>query len=160
MERKKMKCSQIKPLISRYVDQDLNPDEKKALELHIGECPVCIEALEGQMAIHNLFSPAERFEAPFGFATRVMARIEENEKRAPFWSFFTLQPVFLRAVELAFALIVIGIGIVSGNLLVAGRTLQRPMTIQESFSLDLFQATPPDSIGGVYVTLAEATDER
>lgn len=118
------------------------------------------EALEETRSIHQLFGPAERFEAPYGFATRVMARIEENEKRVPFWGFFTLQPVFLRAVEMAFALIVIFIGMISGNLLVTGGTTGRPMTVQESFSLDLFQATPSDSIGGVYVTLAGATDER
>ena len=112
------------------------------------------------MAVHHLFGSAERFEAPYGFATRVMARIEENEKRAPFWGFFTLQPFFLRAVEMAFALVVIFIGMVSGNLLVSDRTPERPMTVQESFSLDLFQATPPDSIGGVYVKLMGATDER
>ena len=155
-----MICSQVKPMISRYVDQDLDPDEKKALEHHIRACSGCKEAVEGQTAIHHLFGSAERFEAPYGFATRVMTRIEENEKRAPFWGFFTLQPFFLRAVELAFALIVIGIGMVSGNMLVAGRTPERPLTVQESFSLDLFQATPLDSIGGVYVTLAGATDER
>ena len=62
-----------------------------------------------------------KIRGPFGFATRVMARIEENEKRAPFWGFFTLQPFFLRAVEVAFALVVIIIGMVSGNLLVAGQ---------------------------------------
>jgi predicted anti-sigma-YlaC factor YlaD len=155
-----MNCSQVKPMISRYVDQDLDPDEKKALDLHIRECPGCKEALVGQIAVHNLFSSAEKFEAPYGFATRVVARIEENEKRAPFWGFFTLQPFYLRAVEMAFALVVIFIGMVSGTLLIAGRTPERPMTVQESFSLDLFQATPPDSIGGVYVTLAGASDER
>ena len=147
-------------MISRYVDQDLNPDEKMALDLHLGECPGCKKAAEGQIAVHNLFASAEKFEAPFGLATSVMARIEENEKRAPFWGFFTLQPVFLRAVELAFALIVIGIGLVSGNLLVAGKAPERTITVQESFSLDLFQAAPPDSIGGVYVILTGATDEK
>jgi anti-sigma factor RsiW len=141
-------------MTSRYVDQDLDPHEERTLELHIRECSDCKEAVEGQLAVHNLFGSAERFEAPYGLAARVMARIEENEKRAPFWGFFTLQPVFLRAVEMAFALVVIFIGMVSGNLLVAGRTPERSMTVQESFSLDLFQATPPDSIGGVYVTLA------
>ncbi|MBI4764802.1 MAG: zf-HC2 domain-containing protein [Deltaproteobacteria bacterium] len=155
-----MKCSTVKPMISRYVDQDLDPDEKKAFELHLRECPGCEEALAGQMAVHHLFSSTERFEAPYGLATRVMARIEENEKRTPFWGFFTLQPTFLRAVEIAFALMVVFIGMVSGNLLVAGRTPERPLTVQESFSLDLFQATPPDSIGGVYVKLTGASDER
>jgi anti-sigma factor RsiW len=155
-----MKCSQIKQWISRYVDQTLNPDEKEAFELHMGKCPDCKEAVEGQMAVHHLLASAERFEAPYGLATRVMARIEEDKKRAPFWGFFTLQPTFLRAVEVAFALVVILIGMVSGNLLVSGKTQGSPMTVQESFSLDLFQATPPDSIGGVYVTLAGAADER
>lgn len=155
-----MKCSQIKLRISRHVDQDLNPDEKEAFELHIGECPGCQGAVEGQLAVHHLLASAERFEAPYGLATRVMARIEENKKRAPFWGFFTLQPTLLRAAEVAFALVVIFIGMVSGNLLVSGGTPKRPLTVQESFSLDLFQATPPDSLGGVYVKLTEAADER
>jgi hypothetical protein len=52
-------------------------------------------------------------------------------------------------------------GMVFGNLLIADRaTPNRSATIQESFSLDLFQATPPDSVGGVYVALAEATHEK
>ncbi len=155
-----MKCSQIRKMISPFVDDELGPDQAKIFISHIQGCPACQESLEETMSIHQLFDPAERFEAPYGFATRVMARIEENEKSAPFWGFFTLQPVFLRAVEVAFALIVVFIGMVSGNLLVTGRTPERPMTVQESFSLDLFQATPPDSIGGVYVTLAGAADER
>jgi anti-sigma factor RsiW len=157
---RKMKCSQVKPMIDRYVDQGLDPSEKKAIEQHIGECPDCKDAVEEQLTVHNLFGSAVRFDAPYGFAPRVIARIEENEKRAPFWGFFTHQPVFLRAVEMAFALVVIFIGMVSGNLLVAGRAPERPITLQESFSLDLFQATPPDSIGGVYVKLTGATDER
>ena len=155
-----MKCSQIRKMISPFVDDELGPDEAKIFISHIQGCPACQEALEETKSIHQLFGSVERFEAPYGFATRVMARIEKNEKRAPFWGFFTLQPVFLRAVEMAFALVVLFIGLVSGNLLVAGRTPERPLTVQESFSLDLFQATPPDSIGGVYVTLAGATDER
>ena len=155
-----MKCSQVKPIISRYVDQDLDPDEKTTLEFHAAECPECREEVEEQMASHNLFGSAERFEAPYGFATRVMARIEENEKRAPFWDFFTLQPVFLRAAEMAFALVIVLIGMVSGNMLVASKTPERSMTVQESFSLDLFQATPSDSIGSIYVTLAGGNHEK
>ena len=152
-----MECTQIKQMISRYVEQDLAPHEKRTLEHHISECPNCQEAMEGQMAVHDLLTSAERFEAPFGFATRVMARIEEKERRPSFWSFFTPQPAFIRAIEVAFALVIVLIGMVSGNLLVTGKPPERPVTVQESFSLDLFQATPPDSIGGIYVTLAEGS---
>ena len=155
-----MKCSRIRKMISPFVDDELSPDQAKEIISHIQGCPACKEVLEETKSIHQLFGPAERFAAPYGFAMRVMAQIEGNEKRAPFWGFFTLQPTFLRAIEVAFALVVIFIGMVSGNLLVTGRTPVKITTVQESFSLDLFRATPPDSIGGVFVTLAEATDER
>ncbi len=155
-----MECAQVKQMISRNVDQDLAPHEKKTLEHHIRDCSSCQEAMEGQMAVHNLLAEAEKFEAPLGFATRVMARIEEKERRPSFWSFFTLQPAFLRAVEVAFALVIFFIGMVSGNLLVSSEIPERPMTVQESFSLDLFQAAPPDSIGGIYVSLAGGNHER
>ncbi len=148
-----MKCSQIKKMISPFVDDELGPDQAKIFISHIEGCPACQEALEETKSMRQLFGPAEKFEAPYGFATRVMARIEEKETRPSFWSFFTLHPVFLRAVQVAFALVVIFIGMVSGNLLVTGKTPERPTTVQESFSLDLFQATPPNSIGGIYVAL-------
>lgn len=149
-----MECAQVKQMISRYVDQNLDPQEKRTLEHHLRACPGCQEAIEGQMAVHQLLGSAEKFEAPLGFATRVMARLEERERRPSFWSFFTLQPAFLRVAEVAFALVIVFIGMVSGNLLVTSKLPERSVTVQETFSLDLFQATPPDSIGGIYVTLA------
>ena len=150
-----MKCSHAKKMISRYVDQDLSPDEKAALKLHADECPLCREELEQHMIIHNLFASAERFEAPLGFANAVMARIEEKEGRASFWAFFTLQPFFLRAVEVAFALVIVVVGMISGNVIVANRIPERPVTLRESFSLDVFEPAPPDSIGGAYTALSE-----
>ncbi len=150
-----MECAQVKQMTSRYVDQDLAPHEKRTFEHHLGECPSCQEAMEKQKAVHDLLGSAEKFKAPIGFAAKVMARIEEKERRPSFWGFFTLQPVFLRAVEVAFALVIVFIGMVSGNMLVTSKTPERPVTVQESFSLDLFQATPPNSIGGIYLTLAE-----
>lgn len=148
-----MECAQIKQMISRYVDQDLDPQEQRTFEHHLRACPGCREAIEGQMAIHHLLGSAEKFEAPLGFATRVMARIEEKERRPSFWSFFSLQPAFVRMVEVAFALVIVFIGMVSGNLLVTSKLPERSVTVQETFSLNLFQATPPDSIGGIYMTL-------
>ena len=155
-----MKCSQVRQMISRYVDQDLDEHEETSLKLHADACPACKEALEQQMIIHGLFASVGSFEAPYGFATSVIARIDEELRRASFWHFFTLQPVYLRAVEVAFALVIIVVGMVSGNLIVASKSSARPLTVQESFSLDLFQTTPPDSIGGLYVRLAEVTDEK
>jgi anti-sigma factor RsiW len=165
MEGEKMKCSQIEQMISRYVDHDLTLDEKRLFELHIRDCSNCGRELEETQAVHALFVSAERFEAPLGFATRVMANLKKREQEEPsgFWSFFTLRPLFIRAVEVAFALVIILVGMFSGNLLVVDRTSGRQAvqaTVQESFLLDLFRATPPDSIGGVYVMLMGAGNAR
>ena len=90
----------------------------------------------------------------------MMANLEAKEP-SWWWAFFTRRPLVLRTMEVAFALIVVMIGMISGNLLIADRvTPKQSATIQESFSLDLFQATPSGSIGGVFVTLAGATNEK
>jgi anti-sigma factor RsiW len=149
-----MKCSHIKAMISRYVDEDLNPGEMRLLELHVAGCPACREALEQAVAIHKLFFAAERFEAPPGFAGAVMSRIEEKENQPSFWGFLTIHPVFLRTMEVAFVLLIMVIGMISGNTLVANRTPERPQTLQETFSLDVFEPSPPDSIGGIYLALS------
>jgi anti-sigma factor RsiW len=163
MEGQKMKCSQIRKMISPYVDEELRPEHRRAFTAHIRECAACKKELENMQSVHELFASAESYSAPSGFATRVMENLEETEETAysRLWRFLTVQPFFLRTAEVTFALIVVMIGVISGNLLVRDRiTPQKPLTVQESFSLDLFQATPPDSIGGVYVKLMGATDEK
>jgi anti-sigma factor RsiW len=160
MEGEKMKCTQIEKMISRYIDDELSLDEKKAFTLHIQDCSGCRKELEETQAVHELFGSAERFSAPYGFATRVMANLEEKESSG-FWGFLALRPFFLRAVEVAFTLIMIVIGLISGNVLVAERgASQREASVERALSLDVFQATPPDSIAGIYVTMMGVGDER
>lgn len=154
-----MKCSQITKMISRHIDNDLGPEEKRLFQLHVQDCPGCKHELGEVLAVHELFASTERFSAPYGFFTRVMANLETKEP-SWLWGILTLRPFFLRAVEVAFALVIILIGMVSGNLLVADRTSGRQTAVEESFSLDLFQATPPDSIGGIYVQMMGVGDER
>ncbi len=163
-----MKCSQVRKMISPYVDNELAPDELKLFTSHVQECPACKEEMEEIQAVHGLFASAEKFEAPLGFATRVMAHLEEVEEAGLFSRLrrlFVVRPFFLRTVEVAFALVIMLIGAVSGNLLIADRTSGSVTSgtqtvVGETFSLDLFQATPPDSIGGIYVSLMGPTDER
>lgn len=144
-----MKCKQARKRISQYIDDELVLDEKEAFALHIRDCAACREVLEETLAVSTMFADAERYSAPYGFATRVMANLEEQDqtwlRRIPGFG-----PYILRTAEVVFALAVITIGIVSGNLLLEDK-MPVPRQVQESFSLDLFQATPPDSIGGIYL---------
>lgn len=158
--RQKMRCAEIPKLISLYIDDRLGRDEKEAFSSHIRNCAGCSQVLEEEKAVHELLASCERFSAPYGFTTRVMASIT-TEEPSPWWAVFTRRPLVLRAMEWGFALIAIVSGLLFGNLLVPDRIpSQGPVSIQESFSLDLFQAAPPDSISGAYVALAEAPHEK
>jgi anti-sigma factor RsiW len=155
-----MKCPQVRKMLSQYMDGELNPDEKKDFDSHIQSCASCRERLEETRALHGLFASAERFPAPYGFATRVLANLEEKGG-SRLRSLLSIRPFFLRTAQVAFALVVMIIGITSGNLLLAKRTAPIGQTaVQETFSLDLFQATPPDSIGGIYNTLMRPSHEK
>lgn len=155
-----MDCSETGKRISLSIDDRLSPDERKAFSAHLRTCPGCQEALKESQAVYRLLASTERFSAPTGFTTRVMTNLE-TKKPSRLVAFFTVRPLVLRTMEVAFAVIVAMIGLHSGRLLIADRVSpQRPVTFQESFSLDLFQATPPDSIGGAYIALAEAAHEK
>lgn len=158
-----MRCSQIRKMISPYVDDELTADEETLFTSHVADCPACKKEVDEVQSVRRLFASVERSEAPPGFATRVMAHLEEAEEAGLFSRLrrlFVVRPLFLRTVEIAFALVIMLIGMWSGNMLVADRTPGTHATIQEAFSLDLFEAAPPDSIGGVYMKLAGTTDER
>ena len=155
-----MKCSHVNKLISQYVDEALSPDEKKDFDSHIKDCALCREGLQEARALRRLFASAERFPAPVGFSTRVLANLAEEENLR-FRFLIAIRPFFMRAAQVTFALVVITMGILSGNLLVAEKTetIEQAAVVREAFSLDLFQATPPDSIGGIYSTLMRPNHE-
>jgi anti-sigma factor RsiW len=145
-------------MISPYVDDRLSPAEREGFISHIRGCADCRQLLEETQALGHLFASAETFHAPYGFAARVLANVQE---RGPSWlgRLSASRPLFLRVVEVALVLIVFFIGLISGNALVADKgAIQRQANIQQALSLEVFQATPPDTIGAVYVTIMEARD--
>ena len=155
-----MDCIKARRLLSASIDNQLKPDESEEFVHHLQACESCSQELKELSSIHELFESAERYQAPYGFATRVMANLEAGEP-SWLWGVFNLRPFFLRTVEVAFALIIMIIGVISGNLLVTDRAVpQREASVEQSLSLDVFQATPPDSIAGIYVMMMGVRDER
>ncbi len=149
-----MNCSQIRKMISPYVDDELRPADRKILLSHAEECDLCRQELTDAERVHHLFIRAERYEAPYGFTQRVIARVAEADSHLPWLVRASrAEPFFAYAAKATFALIVVAVGIISGRALVADRTVERQAAVQDSFSLDLFQATPPGSITGIYASL-------
>jgi anti-sigma factor RsiW len=155
-----VKCSHARKMISEYVDDELTPGDKEDFRSHIQNCASCRDELEEARAVHELFASARRFPAPYGFATRVLANLDEKEgsRRGRVLGF---RPFFLRAAHVALALVVMTLGVISGKMLLPETTEHIGQTaVQESFSLDLFEATPPGSIGGIYSTLMRPINEE
>lgn len=150
-----MSCSKSN-LVSPYLDKELGADEMIAFEAHLRGCNHCTQQFEELRALHSAFSSVQRRQAPYGFAARVMARTAEREKKKAPWFF---APLFVRFAEAAVLLVVITLGIAAGNAVTNGRPASAA-NVASSFSLDLFEAAPPGSLGGAYLAMMEAGNEK
>lgn len=150
-----MSCPKSK-LISAYFDKELELGEKTAFEAHVQGCNRCSHALEEMRSLRAAFTQAERHPAPYGFATRVMARTAALEKKKAPW----LVPFFVGFAEAAVLLIVITVGILAGKVMTNSSSTANTTNIASSLSLDMFDATPPGSLGGAYLAMTEVRNEK
>jgi len=150
-----MKCLKSKKIISSYVDGELSMDEKVLLESHMNECSSCSRELEEMKSLHELFVNAEKFNAPYGFDTRVMANVNQCRPRGS-----SLIPLFVRVAEMIVVIVIIITGIISGSFMMISLMPQRAENITSSFSIEIFDAVPPDSVGGIYLSMMEVRNEK
>jgi anti-sigma factor RsiW len=154
-----MKCQVVREMLSEYIDDELVQEQKGMIDLHLRDCSACSKEFEELLAVHGLFASAERFTAPYGFSTRVMANLEETKESI--WGGLFARPILFRAIGTAFALIIVIIGLISGNIL----TSRKPpsltsVEVTQSFALNAFEATPSGSIGGLYVSMTGVRNEK
>jgi anti-sigma factor RsiW len=142
--------------ISAYLDNEMRLGEKTAFEAHMQGCTTCSHALEEMRSLRAAFANVERHAAPYGFATRVIARAAELEKTKTPWRV----PSLVRFAEAAVLLIVITVGILAGNSMTSSSPAMQSTNLASSLSLDMFDATPPGSLGSVYVAMMEVKNEK
>jgi len=150
-----MSCPKTE-LISAYFDKETGPGEKTEFETHVQGCNSCSQALGELRSLRAAFSNAERHPAPYGFATRVIARTAELEKKKATW----FAPYFVGFTEAAVLLIVITVGILAGRVMTNGSPATPATNMASSLSLELFDATPPGSLGGAYLAMTEVRNEK
>lgn len=143
-------------LISAYLDEELQRSDKAELESHLQGCAECGAVLKDLRSLRAAFANAERHQAPYGFKTRVMARTAApGAKRSPWFV-----PVLTGFAEAAVLLMVITVGILAGRIMTDSSPAAPATNIASSLSLDLFDAAPPGSLGGVYLAMTEAGNEQ
>ena len=149
-----MRCKKAHRLMSASLDGELSTSEQDFLTAHLKQCPACGKEFNTFQGVHRLLLQSERFSAPPYLARRVMARLDTVETR-PFFA-----PLWMHLAEALVILMVIGIGVVSGNLLSNSMGLRNPDKGIASMSLEIFDATPPESLGGAYLAMLEVRHEK
>ena len=154
-----MKCRSARKMMSALIDGELSPAEKESLTRHIQDCGDCRKLHQEMLAVHDLFTAAGQHKAPQGFSKKVMAELRMERKS---YSIFPVRiPLFLKLAEVGFAIAIVIVGIISGNILMMNvHSPERPPGIESSFSLDAFDPAPPDSLAGAYINFTEVRNER
>ncbi len=73
-----VKCEEVWREISNYLDDQVNPELRAAMEEHIRGCQRCTAVLEGTRNVIQLYGDERMLEAPLGFGHRLHRRLESN----------------------------------------------------------------------------------
>ena len=71
-------CEQVWREISNYLEGDVDPRLRAAMDTHFQECKRCKAVLEGTRNVVQLFGDERMIDVPLGFEHRLHRRLEEN----------------------------------------------------------------------------------
>ena len=92
-------CEQVWREISNYVDGDVSPDTRSAMEDHFQACRNCAGLLAGVRDVVRLYGDERMLEVPAGFGVRLKARLSaRRDAREAKWSSWSAWLVPLAAM--------------------------------------------------------------
>jgi len=68
-------CEQVWPEISNFVEDDVTPEVRAAMEEHFRICPRCASVLQGTRNVVGLYGDARLFSPPLGFSWRLHRKL-------------------------------------------------------------------------------------
>jgi Putative zinc-finger len=71
-------CEHVWQEISNYLDGEVSPELKAALEAHIRECKHCTAILDGTKNVVHLYADDRLVELPAGFSARWQRKLAES----------------------------------------------------------------------------------
>ena len=71
-------CEQVWAQISDYIDQDLDPTLRPAMDEHLKECTRCASVLAGTRNVVELYSDERLFRVPLGYSWRMQRRLASS----------------------------------------------------------------------------------
>ncbi len=74
-------CQDVWREISNYLENELDPTQRAAVEQHIRGCRQCAAVLNGTQNVIHLYGDERAVELPLGFSQRLRRRLEEAMPR-------------------------------------------------------------------------------
>ena len=74
-------CGHVWREISNYLEGDIDPGLRRAMDEHIRGCKRCTAVLDGTRNVVQLYGDERMFEVPLGFSHRLRRRLEDNMPR-------------------------------------------------------------------------------
>jgi len=71
-------CEQVWREISNYLESDIEPSLRAAMEAHFWDCERCRSVLEGTRNVIELYGDERMIDVPLGFSYRLQRRLEES----------------------------------------------------------------------------------
>ena len=75
-------CEQMWREISNYLDDEVAPDLRAAMDEHLRGCQNCSALLDGARNVIGLYGEDRMFEPPQGYSQRLHYRLEQNMPRS------------------------------------------------------------------------------
>ena len=70
-----LNCKHVWNQISAYIDGDVPPEMREAIEVHLAHCRHCSAVLDSTRNILYLIADDRTFELPVGYSERLHARL-------------------------------------------------------------------------------------
>jgi hypothetical protein len=71
-------CQRVWREISNYLEDDIIPELRSAMEAHFGECERCRSVLEGTRNVIALYGDERMIHVPLGYSYRLRRRLEKT----------------------------------------------------------------------------------
>ena len=122
-------CEHVWKEISNYLDSEVDPATRAAMEAHFKECKHCTAILDGTRNVIQLYGDDRLLELPVGFSRRLQQKLS---RQPPSSTYGGLRSIWMLAVA-AVALIVGGLTL--GNSAVYRRTETRSQLAQPAHNI-------------------------
>jgi hypothetical protein len=102
-------CEHVWREVSNYLDGEIDPELRAAMEAHFKECKHCTAVLVGTRNVVQLYGNERMFELPAGFSHRLQRRLAQQSS----YGFQNIRALWIMAI--AAAALVVG-GVALGNI--------------------------------------------